>query len=402
MAVTVTALANSPGSSGNGGSGGTGGSPTQDIGFASAVPLSFSGVSYMPPQTVSAVLNFTPAAGAVKNALVYLPLTANGTNVPTFPGFLEWGGSQGWDNRNGILNIVQFFYDGFFSWYSITQAATATPVTPPATAPLTMSAPTATPADASAVVAWALPGNGGAAITSITVVPYVGATAQTPQNFAAAATSGTVSGLTNGTAYTFRVYASNSVGAGTASASSNSITPSSVAATRLASLVKLTESGTGPYSYTGDGTGTFLTEPFGGTSTTKLASGVDGSFRFAVGALSTSGGTSEVMLAINTSQTLAAWQALPYVLHTKYSTARYTPFAAGTALTPAAVVVPVSGDIMQLRRTGSTLVAEVSKNGGTSFTTIYTWTGVSTGDLYFQVLASGVAQANNLSSSGLA
>ena len=49
--------------------------------------------------------------------------------------------------------------------------------------------------------------------------------AQTAQTFNSTSTSETVTGLTNGSAYTFTVAAINGVGTGTASAASNSVTP---------------------------------------------------------------------------------------------------------------------------------------------------------------------------------
>jgi hypothetical protein len=59
------------------------------------------------------------------------------------------------------------------------------------------------------------------------VTPFIGATAQTPTTVSGSppATSTTVSGLTNGTAYTFKVSATNAVGTGPASAASNTVTP---------------------------------------------------------------------------------------------------------------------------------------------------------------------------------
>jgi alpha-tubulin suppressor-like RCC1 family protein len=81
---------------------------------------------------------------------------------------------------------------------------------------------TATAGDAQASVAFTAPAsNGGSAITGYTVTSNPGGLTGT-----GASSPITVSGLTNGTAYTFTVTATNSVGTGSASAASNSVTPS--------------------------------------------------------------------------------------------------------------------------------------------------------------------------------
>ena len=86
---------------------------------------------------------------------------------------------------------------------------------------------TATAGDTLAGVSWTAPAAGSNPITSYTVTPYVGTTAQTATVVSGSppATSVTMTGLTNGTAYTFKVTATNSVGTGPASASSGSVTP---------------------------------------------------------------------------------------------------------------------------------------------------------------------------------
>ena len=67
-----------------------------------------------------------------------------------------------------------------------------------------------------ATVSWTAPANGGSAITSYTVTPFIGTAAQTPTTVTGAppATTTTVPGLTNGTAYTFKVTATNTIGTG--------------------------------------------------------------------------------------------------------------------------------------------------------------------------------------------
>jgi autotransporter-associated beta strand protein len=83
------------------------------------------------------------------------------------------------------------------------------------------SAIVATAGDASASVSFTAPADtGGAAITSYTVTASPGGASAT-----AAGSPITISGLTNGTAYSFRVSAKNSAGVGALSVASNSVTP---------------------------------------------------------------------------------------------------------------------------------------------------------------------------------
>ena len=102
------------------------------------------------------------------------------------------------------------------------------PVTPaPPTVPAQVAGVSAQPGNTTANVSWTAPADGGATISSFTVTPFVGGVAQTPTTVTGSppAPSATITGLTNGSSYTFTVTASNAVGAGSASTPSAPIVP---------------------------------------------------------------------------------------------------------------------------------------------------------------------------------
>src|SRR5439155_16192427 len=73
---------------------------------------------------------------------------------------------------------------------------------------------------AQATVSWATPSANGGTITSYTVTPYIGTTAGTPLSVPAPANSTPVTGLVDGTTYTFQVTATTNVGTGQPGSSS--------------------------------------------------------------------------------------------------------------------------------------------------------------------------------------
>ena len=100
------------------------------------------------------------------------------------------------------------------------ESALSNPVTP-ATIPGPPTGVTATAGNASATVSFSAPlSNGGFTITSYTVTSSDGQTVSVTQS-----KSATVTGLTNGSDYTFTVKANSSFGTSTLSAPSNSVTP---------------------------------------------------------------------------------------------------------------------------------------------------------------------------------
>ena len=101
-----------------------------------------------------------------------------------------------------------------FAW--VVQALVTVPGPP--------SAVSATPGDAQAVVSWTAPvSNGGSPITGYTIAPSPACPACT--GMTTTGVSSTVSGLVNGTAYTFTVTATNAAGTSPASLASGAVIP---------------------------------------------------------------------------------------------------------------------------------------------------------------------------------
>src|SRR5260370_13685203 len=92
----------------------------------------------------------------------------------------------------------------------------------PATVPGAPTGPSATAGNGQATLIWTAPAsNGGTAISGYLVTPYVGSTPQAATTFGSPATTETVSGFSNGTAYTFTVAATNALSTRPASTASN-------------------------------------------------------------------------------------------------------------------------------------------------------------------------------------
>ncbi len=102
---------------------------------------------------------------------------------------------------------------------------------PPATstAPGAPTIGAASAGDGSATVSWTAPlSDGGSPITGYTVTPFVGSIAQ-PSTTVGVVLSTSVTGLTNGTVYTFKIAAVNVIGTGPQSSDSNQVTPTAPA-----------------------------------------------------------------------------------------------------------------------------------------------------------------------------
>lgn len=88
--------------------------------FNTAIP--FTARQVMPRQQVVGALTFTKnIAGAILGAAVDVELVADGANVPDFSAFKEWGGSAGYLNTTGMVNLCRFEFTGLDYIVSVNQ-----------------------------------------------------------------------------------------------------------------------------------------------------------------------------------------------------------------------------------------------------------------------------------------
>ena len=178
----------------------------QELDFSSPVAVT-AGTTYVASYFTSAG-HYAATQNGLTSAVTNGPLTA-----------LAGGGVYAYGSASTFPTST---YLASNYWVDVVYSPTSN-----ATAPAAPTGVSATAGNTAAVVSWTAPSNGGSAITSYTVTPYIGSAAQTPTTVTGSppATSAEVTGLTNGTAYTFTVSATNAVGTGPASSPSNAVTP---------------------------------------------------------------------------------------------------------------------------------------------------------------------------------
>jgi hypothetical protein len=187
-----------------------------------------------------------------------------------------------YNNTSGAPNTADrtLGFKVFDGAQTSTNATKTVTVSAAPTAPGAPTIGTATAGNAQATVTFTAPGsNGGSAITGYTVTssPAGGI----DSNAGSTALSHVITGLTNGTAYTFTVTATNAAGTGPGSLASNSVTPFTVPGapnigTATAGNAQATVTFTAPFSNGGSAiTGyTVTSSPGGGTDSNAGSTGL--------------------------------------------------------------------------------------------------------------------------------
>lgn len=219
-----------------------------------------------------ATVTFTAPAGNGGSAVT-------GYTVTSSPA----GGTDSHAGTTGLSHVITGLTNG--TTYTFTVKATnamgtgaasgASNSITPATVPGAPTIGTATAGNTQATVTFTAPvSTGGSAITGYTVTssPAGGV----DSNAGTTGLSHVITGLTNGTAYTFTVTAANVMGSSTASGATNSVTPTVSQTISFNSAPTVTVSGTGTVSATGGASGNAVT--FTSTTTSVCTvSGTNGS-----------------------------------------------------------------------------------------------------------------------------
>jgi hypothetical protein len=270
------------------------------------------------------------------------------------------------------------------------------------TAPSVPGTPTgvsATAGNGQATVTWTAPGSGGSAITGYVVTPYLnGTTVQTAQTFVSTATSESVTGLTNGNAYTFKVAATNGVGTGNQSTASASITlptapgaptiGTATAGVRSAQVTWTAPSSNGGSAITGYVVTPYLSgaaqaaQTFNSTATTETVTGLTAgsAYTFKVAAINAVGtGNQSAASGSVTIPTVPGTPNAPTVAKNGSSTTSLVV----TWVAPSTGGSPITSyTVNEYTKSGSTYTLVATFNpSGTGVT--YTPTGLSSSKTYY-------------------
>lgn len=318
----------------------------------------------MAQKQINAPLTITcSAVGALPGASVLLRLVADGVqaNTPVFSNAQQITGSSGWDNRAGIINIVQMQFDGTSFYFSIVQTALG--------AVLDLQAPTlvSSAINAAGTIA-TLTFNEDLLVTSVpTGANFTGVTVTSASVLNKVVTLNISPAVAVGT--TNIVYSGTAIKDLAGNVSAGFTTPVTVAPVQVITPVNLASRQTGIDEVS---VGTYKNNVGGWKVALSSTLNFVGDKTFETSDASLAGSGAIIGLDTRTvADSNIAYQNVKYWIG--YYGGSYK--AATNGSQTGALANYVSGDKMQLVRTGTNLVARLVRNDGTLID-LFTWTGV--------------------------
>lgn len=200
---------------------------TQTGNLETYTSLGWSQIGVLPAAPTSLVATNSPSGRAYNNGSASVAFSAGTGGLPSSytitssPGSYTATGSTSPITVTGLQSSTQYTYTGTASNnYGTSSASSASTGVTATTVPQAPTISSVTGGNAQAEIAITANATGGSSVTGFTVT-------SSPGNITASGSSPvTVTGLTNGTAYTFTAVATNANGNSLASSASSSVTPS--------------------------------------------------------------------------------------------------------------------------------------------------------------------------------
>ena len=362
--------------------------------------VAFDGDVFFMKQYVSGALTISPdTLRTMVGGRVYGVLIADGSNAPVVSGMVEHASSFGYLNTRGVPNVFEAWYDGSNHWYSWSQAASpvAEDLDPPSlsSAIIEAAAPkqivlvfdealngSLSPYDA----AWSISNSGGEDRLEYVEVSGTEVTIHKSRTTIESDVV-TVSYAPQGNSHDLRDSAGNEVAAFSDQAVTNQVGAGFV---RFGTATGMTEGGDAVSGWSYTGSASQWTTQFCFDADLSLAASEDGEVSCKTNG---SAAADSSILGFDTVNTTGYYTGYEYGIYGKGSTGFYVLVTAGT---PNGVPgtdasrARVDGDLMRLRRSGTSIFAEVSSDDGANWDEIHEWTSASTAQLYPRINAGAV------------
>ncbi len=343
----------------------------KSIAYVSAIPFD-QGLSSMPRQTMSANRVFTiNSTNAIVGGSATIQIIADGSHSIDYSVFKEATGSSGFVNISGIINVFTFWFDGIDYWVTIYQQIGQVPID---IIPPSLSSATVENANPNKIVL-----TYSETLNSSIVPATTDFAASGGKTVTAVAIAGAVVTLTVDSNYLYTDTINVSYTPGTNKiqdlVGNLAVALSSQAVTNnISGYVALAvTTNTSNLTNNGNGTYAFATSALGRGYGNKQFTG-----DFIIGWKYHPHGSSTGVFGgihVNNTDTTANYAGVSHWIGDA-GTNHYYSGDAGSNVADSGVAA-ADNDLIQLVRTGTTVVASKSSDGGSTWTTIKTWTGLS-------------------------